>query len=1256
MATRTTIETQPFDVPGYTRRDLLGGGGFASVWSATRDSDHKDVAIKISRVNTASAANRFEQEARALERLGAPHVPTLYKRGRLDSGRPYLVMELLIGKTLAAWLGEQAKPPRVSILGQLVDAVLQSLQAVHTAGLVHGDLKPDNIFLSTSPTERARLLDFGVLRRHVVETQEPLKREQTREEIVGSAEYMAPEQLIGRIGPSVDVYAVGILLYEMLTLRVPYVGDVASIKHGHRTLRPPRPSLFAEVPEPLEQLCLRCLSKEPSKRPQGIAHLRTLLAHALDAASKPNTKNESRPSRRSSSVLRDARQPVVLLAVEVETGSRAVGHVVERHKGVVARQIGRRYVCGFSALDDAEPIRSALDTAHELVQNYGARTVLHIAQLKVRRRRRGQAARFFGPALQDIRSWKPNREWRGILLTEKLASALPDDAAQPSPEYPGFFELTFERANLDMAPESTLLRVTIQASLVGREDVIDQARASLQAVIDQRSAGLLTVQGESGLGKSRIAHELIELARQVAPNAIVLSIRATRQILGRADETLRNLFELLAEHSLLQLPEEDALTSPTGARLLGDGLRAAAANRLLVLVIDDIHFADGATLDALEYATLDGDDIGLWVAATTHSHLLRRRPQWGQRANRHQKITLQALPDETAMRLAADLLQPAEYPPEATLLRLARWTGGNPQALDELVRTLKREGMVRKRSHNDSWYVATAAIERLPTSPAGQWLAARRLDALPSELAACVRLCAVLGVEFVRDSLEWVQNAADHSGAASSSIDTDIGLAELRRLDILDHHADVWSFRQAAFQDAVYNLIGSRERKRIHRDALDFWREHAGSEAPERALAAIARHARAADATREAANAFLELGERARKRHRDVDADQQYSRALQLLTETDRRQKMLGLGGRGKVRYRIQRTREAIEDLQQAQKYARTLGDNVSHAELLLEEATAHDWDWRFQESAERVELARPLVERSQDRRLHAAFLCALGRVEQRQEHMEDAIRLLEQSVVASQTCNDDELRILALTILAASLTWVNRHEEALARYQELISLCEKTGDTLHLCAAYANKGLVWTEDSLSRVTHDLNQAIDLARQVGQPTLERNAAHNLAEFLHRSGEHKEALSNAHRSYALQRFLPEPAHIDTILLARIHAALEQFDALGQLVSETHKLAETLPLTPSEQLSLSMLELILAEAQGKRDPDRWRELTERAKQQLPGEELLDVFYFRARMSIRSGAWDDVQNVIALANPLLAKHPLWRSVFSTLPIVSI
>ncbi|MEM9491103.1 MAG: AAA family ATPase, partial [Myxococcota bacterium] len=640
-----------------------------------------------------------------------------------------------------------------------------------------------------------------------------------------------------------------------------------------------------------------------------------------------------------------------------------------------------------------------------------------------------------------------------------------------------------------------------EIALYGRDDIMARAQASLRAVHSDGNPGLFTVYGGSGMGKSRLARELVAMVGRESPDTQIITLRANRQLAGVADRALGDLLEHVTGQ---QAADGGEMTSD---RALGDAIRHCALSRPMAIVIDDAHFAVGPLLDAIEYAALDGHNMRLWIALTAQPDLRRRRPQWGDRAHRHDAVELGPLDESAAIELAGKLLHPAEYPPADVLHRLAKWTAGSPHALDELIRTLKREGIVRKRPQSDSWYVATAELDRLPPSPAAQWLAARRLDIMSVELAACLRLCAVLGAEFLRDELEWVQNAAEHSGSAGSSMDTDIGLAELAAQGFLERRGDgVWAFLQTAQQDAVYKTIGARERRAVHGHALDFWHGKADSDDSDRVLAALARHAGAAGKDDEAAAAYLALGDRARAGHRAVEADSHYTAALSYIAEDNHARRAHALGGRGRMRYRIQRNRESLADLRAAQDHARALGDRDGLCELILEEATALDWAWMHDEAAQLVDGISEQISDQLPVRLQARFLNARARCHFRKEQSAEAVELYTRATELARACGDDETRIIGLLVFVSALLSEGRVAEAEMRSNEVIRLCKRTGDKLHLCAAYSNRVLLNSMKKLPQGTvADLRRAVKLARQVGQPILERVAAHNLAEFLHWSG-------------------------------------------------------------------------------------------------------------------------------------------------------
>jgi tRNA A-37 threonylcarbamoyl transferase component Bud32 len=225
----------------------------------------KRVAIKVLHAALSidrASLDRFQREAQAVNRIGHPTVVDVFAFGQLPGGAPYLVMEWLDGQSLGARLrgGAMTLAEVQSVFGQL----LHGLQAAHEVGVVHRDLKPDNIMLLRRPAGQVKILDFGIAKL-VGEDQPSLTRSGIA---LGTPAYMSPEQALGRpIGPQTDLYSVAVMLYLAVAGRPPFVADSAfEVQRRHVTQPPEPPSLFAEMPRELEALILRGLAKEPGGR------------------------------------------------------------------------------------------------------------------------------------------------------------------------------------------------------------------------------------------------------------------------------------------------------------------------------------------------------------------------------------------------------------------------------------------------------------------------------------------------------------------------------------------------------------------------------------------------------------------------------------------------------------------------------------------------------------------------------------------------------------------------------------------------------------------------------------------------------------------------------------------------------------------------------------------------------------------------------------------------------------------------------
>jgi eukaryotic-like serine/threonine-protein kinase len=248
----------------YRLDELIGQGGFGRVYRAFDTWLERAVAVKIPRVDRPVTGGEVDQcriEARKVARLRHPHIVPVHDVGR-EGSNCFIVGEWVEGTTLAVGIRDDRPDHRES--ARIVAEVADALAHAHAAGFVHRDIKPANILID--PQGRAYLTDFGIA---VVE--EDLLRDVTA---AGTLPYMAPEQLGEGLGPvdhRADLYALGVVLYELLTGRRPFRGATPmELREQILKGEPEQPrSVEPDVPEELEKVCLRCLSKRPEDRYQG---------------------------------------------------------------------------------------------------------------------------------------------------------------------------------------------------------------------------------------------------------------------------------------------------------------------------------------------------------------------------------------------------------------------------------------------------------------------------------------------------------------------------------------------------------------------------------------------------------------------------------------------------------------------------------------------------------------------------------------------------------------------------------------------------------------------------------------------------------------------------------------------------------------------------------------------------------------------------------------------------------------------------
>jgi hypothetical protein len=343
---------------------VLGSGGMASVYLAHDPLLRRDVAIKVPRLDGDGAdgetLQRFQDELRAIGRLNHPHIVTIYDGGEED-GTPYLVMEPVEGESLAQLIRREAPLPparSVDIARQISDA----LAYAHGLGVVHRDVKPQNVLLDKQG--RAKVTDFGIAKssditRTIAGT------------ILGTPSFMAPEVSAGEpVTRAADVYAVGVVLYQMLTGHTPFESDnaiAAAVRSQREDPRPP--SQLAPVPAWLDAVVLRALAREPRNRYANAEELAAALsgsngAPARTGAWDAETTTISRPQAAGQTVVkRRGKRPSILVLLPIVVLSLAVIGV-----GVAASRAPAQQA-GASGSPTAAPKASASAGQPNLVAN-----------------------------------------------------------------------------------------------------------------------------------------------------------------------------------------------------------------------------------------------------------------------------------------------------------------------------------------------------------------------------------------------------------------------------------------------------------------------------------------------------------------------------------------------------------------------------------------------------------------------------------------------------------------------------------------------------------------------------------------------------------------------------------------------------------------------------------------------------------------------------------------------------------------------
>lgn len=1226
-------------------------GGMGQIFRATDLSTGRTVATKILLDTSLQHRARFQRESEILERIHHPHVVEYIANGLGLDGEAFFVMEWLEGEDLLSVLSRRRlSVPEVLTLGT---RIASAMGAVHAQGVVHRDLKPSNVFLVDGKLDQPKILDFGIA------YYSDATRVTAAGTVVGTPSYMAPEQARsgGKVDATADIFSLGCLLFECVTGEPPFIAEhLVAVLAKVVFEEAPRASEFApDIPDWLDRLIARMLAKDPSERPSDGTEVARILQAGVSSASpfverlsEPMGRNERRflgvlllgkptaiAQDVTASITMDLASPLELKAVIARFGAHlelfADGTTVVIFDQTsiptdIATQVARcaltlrahapsspiAITTGWGELGRGLPVGEAIERAVQLL---------------------------YTPRDEDV-------EVAPRILIDDTTAGLLDARFDVVDLDEHGFELRGERDAFDTS-RPLLGKVT---ACVGRERELAMLDQALVNATSEPAAFAVVISGPAGIGKSRLLQAFVERNRQagkpvaiwigrgnperagstyglladalqraagVAPGASVdVQREKLAAFIGRfvEENEQRRITEFLGELAGVPFPDEDSLPLRAARQdpelcgeqmklALHDFLRAVTARRPLLLVLDDVHFGDHASVTAIGTILRDFADEPILVVSTARPEVEQVFPQlWAE--NGRQQMTLGPISPKASARLVRHVL--GESTDAKVVDRVVSLADGHPFFLEELVRTT---------SENRGEALPSTIVAMVQT----------RLERLDPLVRRALRAASVLGDVF------WRSIVAQMVGVDLTNVWPLLVKSEIcvRHKESRFAGEEEYAFRQALLREGAYGLLTEKDRELGHRLAGDLL-VRAGEQDP----LILAGHFERGGMNSYAAEYFLRGAELATARRDHLDAERFYARSLELAGFLP----LYAQRGRGLARFRLGQHAEAVAVLSAAREQAELEGNTLTHAELLLDEAMLHDWLGEYQKAEERVLQTKALELEGTSPLVEARLALGLGRSSVRFSRGEQAAKELAIAAELAEKLGDEgyETRVIALLMLGFILPGLGRLDEAAAVLDEVIRGCEERGDLLHLGPALNNRALVrgYRGDREGAIA-DSSQSIAHGRKLGRPRTELVGHYNLAEYLYLV----EDLDAAEPHLAAALALAEnpktatPPQIVLMLAARMKfyrgdmlAARSLVQRIREAQQRAHDEHDGLQiLSPSEDVFASVIEV----ATGDATDAQWAEIERRSAQFSFGQEQIEVLEARALWAASQGRTEEARN---------------------------
>ncbi|WP_257461116.1 protein kinase domain-containing protein [Archangium lipolyticum] len=1207
----------------------LGGGAMGLVFRARDAELQRVVALKFLLPREEGAGeNRMvallKQEARAVAQLDHENIVRIFDVSEWEGGTwerpvPFLVMECLEGEPLSSLL--QRGPPGLKRTVEILESVAAGLAHAHQRHIIHRDLKPSNVFITHRGT--VKLLDFGLA--YLMSSRSP---DVPNLPTAGTPPYMAPEQWRGALlDERTDVWAAGILMYELLTRELPYPSASLEELREHVTSAQPVPSLrlhHPELPEEVERLVASALAKEPARRLASAMELREELRELAERLGLRQEAPRAVELQRRTVTLVSCRLtglegPLEQLDPEDFSEMEATFHqscteLIQRHGGSIALSMGDEVLACFGyPVAHEEDSEHAVHAAMELVRHFAegreplpspetrlaVKVGIHTDVVALDERaggHRGQALAIQGEAPR-IASWLSRRAEPGAVVlsgtTCRLVRGLCELETLGSHSFDGLagtLNVDICRLLRERKAVSRFERVRVSGALtplVGRERELGQLLDHWERALQGHGGSVLLV-GEAGIGKSRLVQEVRE--RVETESSLCLRCQCWSQSstsafhpviellqhLFQEDGSTKNLQEELRglaqrsgvspEHmrvmaSFLSLPMqggESATPQLSPERRKGLVLESlvalllrAAHERPVLVVVEDLHWADPSTLQLLGAVM---ERIGKARVLVLLSARPEFQPPWPPPG--FQRLVLERLPADCTATLVREAAHGTRLTEEAVHQLVAK-TDGIPLFVEEMTR------MVLERAQGSGEMPSS-----IPMSLHELLLA--RLDMLPSRQKALAQLCAVAGRDFTFPLLAALTRHEE--GGLRRDLEGLVSAGLLRRQE--EDSVPGYQFRHALIQEAAYQSL-LRKTRRHHHQRIAQALVECFPEQVETQPELLAHHYTEAGQYALAIQYWARAGKRASQRSANLEAISHLKQALRLLhhlPETGQRkeQELQLQMALGVPLFQVQgfHSPEPERTFERVRQLIREVGDALPRLELSY-------WGlFVYYTARAELHLAHELAEQLVDmgHRHHDRELLALGYRMMAVDfftwgRMKESLECVERAVAYSDFTLEEHRavtlkhlanpRVMALAYGSVILSTLDQQEEARRYMMEALELSAKLGhpNTTAFALNYTALGCQLRRDAPS-VLRLTDECIAISREhlfrvwLGMSTLFRCWA--LSEL----GQPREALALMRKGFEqwkLSGFGSGMPH-NLAMLTEIHLKLGQAQEAWATINE------------------------------------------------------------------------------------------------------